>query len=198
MTKQHRWWGAVTLALAAAVGGCAAQGGSQGEEEVTTDARPSMEQVLDSYEAMQVEIVEALEADPGGLVWEADQEGFGLTRSGCPEVSAEAETATFRGLLARGSYEGEDRARFLEVVEEISARHGFSEVTTVVDRPDGVRRVAEDEFGGRVYFGTAASTTLLVMTGCHEWESTPGEDDDRPSVIDPPDATPAPTPTPDA
>ncbi|MBO1751413.1 hypothetical protein J4G33_06310 [Actinotalea sp. BY-33] len=152
------------------------------------DARPSMEQVLDRYEAMQVEIVEALEADPGGLVWEPDAEGFGLTRSGCPEVSAAAETATFRGLLARGSYEGEARDRFLEVVEDVSARHGFSEVTTVVERPDGVRRVAEDEFGGRVYFGTATNSTILVMTGCHEWETTPGEDYDRPSVIDPPEA----------
>lgn len=160
-------------------------GATANEEEITMDGRPPMEEVLDRYEAMQRELVEALTADPGGLVWEPDSEGFGMTRAKCPEASPEAETATFRGLLARGGYEGADRERSLEVVEQVAARYGFEDVTTVVDRPDGVRIVAEDQYGGRLYYGTAVNTTMLVMTGCHEWESTPGEDYERDPVIEP-------------
>lgn len=159
------------LLLAATLTGCATTSdptppaSSTQEDDMT---RPTMEEAVERYTEMQREVVTALQSDPGGLTWESDPEE-GFSRSGCADGSPDAEAVYFPLLLAPGAYEGDDREKAAAVVREIGERYGFTEEDTVVDRPDELMIVGEDEWGGRYRFGIGKNATLAVNTGCHEW-----------------------------
>src|SRR5690606_10647306 len=115
----------ILVAVAMTLTGCILSGAGDetNETEIPMADRPPMEEILDTYEQMQLEIVQALTADPGGLTWEpADNDG-GLGRALCPESGPDAETATLPSAWARGAYEGAARTRASEVVTEIAGQH---------------------------------------------------------------------------
>ncbi|WP_282945035.1 LppA family lipoprotein [Cellulomonas endometrii] len=178
------------LVVAAVLSGCTAGGagsddGPRGQEQVeTVDARPRMEQVLDDYEAMEREMIAAVEAELPGLVWRMDTEGIGMTQSLCNDGDLEGQEVDLATLWASGTLDPADWHRAVEIVQEVGDRHGFTDRRTVLDRPDDVEVVGEDRYGGRYRFGMAVNTILSVRTGCHLWETLPGEDDERPSPLD--------------
>ena len=177
------------LVLAALLSGCAGGGsgseGPQGPEQVeTVDARPRMEQVLDSYEAMEREMIAAVEAELPGLQWQMDTEDVGMTQSLCNDGDLEGQEVDLATLWATGTLDPADWHRAVELVQEVGDRYGFTERSTVVDRPDDLEVVGEDQYGGRYRFGMAVNTILSVRTGCHLWETLPAEDYERPSPLE--------------
>lgn len=181
------------VALAAVLSGCTGGGedgssespGSQ-EQVETVDARPQMEDVLDRYEAMEREMIAALETELPGLTWQMDTEDIGMTRSLCIEAGLgdDAEEVDLATLWASGTLDPASWHRAVEIVQEVGHRFGFTEKSTVVDRADDLEVVGEDEYGGRYRFGMAVNTILLVRTGCHVWAELPDEDYQRPSPLD--------------
>jgi hypothetical protein len=168
-------------------GGSGSDEGPQGQEQVeTVDARPRMEQVLDSYEAMEREMLAALGAELPGLAWRMDTDDIGMTRSLCTDAGLgdDAEEVDLATLWATGTLNPADWPRAVEIVQEVGDRYGFTDHGTVVDRADDLEVVGEDEFGGRYRFGMAVNTILSVRTGCHLWETLPAEDYERPSPLD--------------
>ncbi|WP_187365217.1 LppA family lipoprotein [Cellulosimicrobium cellulans] len=180
------------LVLAALLSGCTGGGpgsgeGSNGPEQVdTVEARPRMEQVLDSYEAMEREMIAAVEAELPGLQWRMDTEDTGMTRSLCDGAGLDddAEEVDLATLWAPGTLAPADWPRAVELVQEVGDRYGFTERRTVVDEADDLEVVGEDEYGGRYRFGMAANTILSVRTGCHLWERLPAEGEQRPSPLE--------------
>jgi hypothetical protein len=180
------------LVLAALLSGCTggkpgSGEGPNGSEQVdTVDARPRMEQVLDSYEAMEREMIAAVEAELPGLAWRMDTEDIGMTRSLCDGAGLDddAEEVDLATLWAPGTLAPADWPRAVELVQEVGDRYGFTERSTVVDEADDLEVVGEDEYGGRYRFGMAVNTILSVRTGCHLWERLPAEDEQRPSPLE--------------
>lgn len=187
MRPRMRIGGALLLAVALA--GCATSTPSDEDNEteqmVTLDGRPPMEDVLDRYESMERDMIGALAGELPGLLWQADDDEVGLTRSGCVEDvgSDRAEGVSLVGLWAQGTLDPASWPRAVEVVQGVGEQYGFDQVTTVVDRPDDLEIVGEDAFGGQYRFGMAVNTILSVSTGCHEWDAVPGEDYERPSPL---------------
>ena len=162
------------------------------EEEMT--ARPPMEQMLDRYEAMRREMVQALDVEIGGLRWAADPVQMGASRSGCSTGGAitEAQEVETIGLLAEGTYESADWHRSAALVLEVGRRFGFDDTATVVDRPGDFEVVGADEYGAVFHYGMAVNTILTLRTGCHLWEDRPGLDHEWPLPLQDPSSTPAP------
>ena len=179
-------WGALAL-LATVVASCAGPGRDQaGPSPSGSQAvRPSMESVLDRYEAMERDMVAALDEQLPGLTWEVNSGGLGLVRAGCADEDASdtAEEVSLLKHMAPGTLDPADWHRSVEVVQSVGERYGFDSVTTVVDRPDDLEIIGEDGFGGRYRFGMAVNTILSVTTGCHEWDAVPAEGGERPSPI---------------
>jgi hypothetical protein len=168
--------GVAVLLTVGAAAGCTATAPSGADRSTTTEedpmtARPSMEEMVDRYEEMQRAIVAALEADPGGLTWESDAETT-ISRSACVDGGPDAEAVYFPTLVAYGSYDGAARERFAAVVQEVAGRYDFTRTGEVVDRPASLDAVLEDPWGGRLHLGTGKNSTLLVITGCHEWSES--------------------------
>ena len=156
-----------------------------GADPVTLDGRPSMEEVLDRYEAMERDMVAAVEAELPGLAWQVEGDGVGLTRSGCVEdvTPDRAESLNLVGLWAPGTLDPASWRASAEVVRGVGERYGFDDVTTLVDRPDDLELVGQDAYGGQYRFGMAVNTILSVSTGCHEGGAVPGEEYERPSPL---------------
>ena len=177
------------LVLAALLSGCTGGGpgsgeGPNGSEQVdTVGARPRMEQVLDSYEAMEREMIAAVEAELPGLQWRMDTEDVGMTQSLCNDGDLGGQEVDLATLWAPGTLAPADWPRAVELVQEVGDRYGFTERSTVVDEADDLEVVGEDEYGGRYRFGMAVNTILSVRTGCHLWERLPAEDEQRPSPL---------------
>ncbi|MBD3779580.1 MAG: hypothetical protein IE923_09990 [Micrococcales bacterium] len=182
------------MAAVAALSGCADRLSTE-ELEAEMTARPSMEQMLDHYEAMRREMVQVLDAEIGGLHWVADPVQMGASRSGCSTGGAitEAQEVETIGLLAEGTYESAYWHRSAELVLEVGRRFGFDDTATVADRPGDFEVVGADEYGAVFHYGMAVNTILTLRTGCHLWEDRPGLDHEWPLPLRDPSSTPAPT-----
>jgi len=143
-----------------------------------------MEDVLDRYEAMERDMIAALDAELPGLAWQMDTDDIGMTQSLCTEGDLEGQEVDLATLWASGTLDPASWHRSVEIVQEVGDRYGFTEKSTVVERPDDLEVVGEDAYGGRYRFGMAVNTILLVRTGCHVWAELPDEDHQRPSPLD--------------
>lgn len=185
---------ATAFVVAVAISSGCSHGMSTEELEEEMTARPPMEQMLDRYEAMRREMVQALDVEIGGLRWAADPVQMGASRSGCSTGGAitEAQEVETIGLLAEGTYESADWHRSAALVLEVGRRFGFDDTATVVDRPGDFEVVGADEYGAVFHYGMAVNTILTLRTGCHLWEDRPGLDHEWPLPLQDPSSTPAP------
>lgn len=163
----------VLLVSACGVGG--------NEMEVPMGERPSMEAVLADYEAMRVEMIEALRSELGERQWNVSANSPTFTTSGC-DGSDVGETAFLENLSMRGSWDAGDLDRVAQIVQDIGREHGFTEIVTVIDKPGDIKFGAYDLFGGQYSFISAKNTVLSLITGCHVWEGEPAHEAPFPRV----------------
>lgn len=176
---------ALGLAAALLLGACGSTDDTpQKEPEEQMQARPSMEEVLDRYDAMRRAMVDALDTELGGITWYPDPES-GISGASCSEPGAptDAQDVQLVSLYADGTYDPAQWQRSIQIVQDVGRAYGFTEVGTVVDQPDDLEVYGEDEYGARYRFGMAVNSVLALRTGCHVWDEAPGPDYERPAPL---------------
>ena len=170
------------------------------EMEEQMRSRPPMEEMLDHYEAMRREMVEALDREIGGLEWYAAPDMLPMGRANCSTEGAITEAQDFHpvGLTADGTYDRSDWDAAVRVVQDIGDRYGFETSGYLIDRPDDVSFIGEDRYGASYTFAMAVNSILTLRTGCHLWEHKPGLDYTRPSPLDSPEPSPGTSTSPPA
>lgn len=159
------------------------------------NARPAMEQMLDHYEAMRRDMVDALDRELGGLEWYAAPDLLPMGRANCSTEGAitEAQDVHPVGLTADGTYDRSDWDAAVRVVRDVGDRYGFETRGYLIDRADDMSFIGEDRYGASYTFAMAVNSILTLRTGCHLWENEPGLDYTRRSPLDGPAPAQAPS-----
>lgn len=163
----------VVVALGACSGGSTNDphgAGGGGDGQLTREdllARPALEDVVDTYDAMLTEMRDALSEDFAGTWTEADPAGGGP--SGDTVDGVEASFASSITWLLDTSVSGStaDKQRALDAITPIAQRYGFGEPEVFLDREGEIQVVAEDDMGASLRFGSVDATTLTYSTGTH-------------------------------
>lgn len=133
------------------------------ETTIMLKDRPSLEEILVQYEAMHEDIFTSLEAELGPREWAPVSLH---NRAYCEEDEA-GERAFMRIQGFDGVYDTADWQRSVEIVTEVARQHGFTEVRTIIDRPDNIEITGQDQYGGTFLYAMAVNTMFSIDTGCH-------------------------------
>lgn len=179
---------ATTLTL---VAGCGQSPTEELEREMA--ARPAMEQMLDHYEAMRREMIDALDREIGGLHWYAAPDLLRMRRANCTGGALEnAQEVHPVGLTADGTYDHADRDAVVDIIRAIADEYGFETQGYLIDRAEDMTYIGEDRYGATFSLDMGRNSVLALRTGCHLWEHKPGPEYTRRSPLDEPSPTQTP------
>lgn len=131
--------------------------------------RPDIETVDADYSALleriRTRLVDELDITPF-----IPNEDRPMSQSACPgELSAvdEAHVRRYTSGHSPGTISDADWPRAVDLVTDITSKHGFGEPKTVVDRKGDHEVAIYDRYGAELIFGSARNTILSLATGCH-------------------------------
>jgi hypothetical protein len=129
-------------------------------------ARPSSEEIVARYEAMQAEVRAAVTAAFPTVVWTPGREA---DWGGCqrPLDHTAGVSHTLRGWDAVGGIADADWPRAVAVVSAITARYGFTGGQVLVGRPRDHEVTYSDPWGGHFELGTGVNAIISLTTACH-------------------------------
>lgn len=184
---RHRRPYAAAVALAASaslVTGCAHAPTPAGMEEQLS-SRPTMEQMLDHYDAMRRDMIDALDRQFGGLHWYAAPDLLRMRRANCTGGALDdAQEVHPVGLTADGTYDHADWDAVVDIISAIADEYGFEAQGYLIDRAEDMTYVGEDRYGATFSLDMGRNSVLALRTGCHLWEHKPGPEYTRPSPIE--------------
>ena len=130
--------------------------------------RPTYEKSATSYLAMLNEMRDALSDLSPNLTWTvtaAREVDYGPCSPPYSDIRA-AESGNFDSGFAKGGIADSVWPQAKQAVVNIAARHGFTTVTTLKDKPGDHMLVIHDQWGGSVELGSLQGTTLAVFGPC--------------------------------
>lgn len=160
--------------LALSLSGCGTD--NPGGTVDPTKSAVSMEKTIRNLTAMRTEIFDQLNKQFGKRDWKLDPgEEPSIGRAGCPDDSIkDGETAFFPNMGIDGSYPESEWKKISAVVIAIGKKYGFNQVSTAVEKPGNYEIDGRDDSGAQYVFGQGGNTGILIHTGCHAWDKSPG------------------------
>lgn len=129
-------------------------------------ARPSSEEIVARYEAMQAEVRAAVTAAIPTVVWTP---GRDAGSAGCarPLDRTDGEVHFLHGWDAVGGIADADWPRAVAVTAAITAKYGFFAGQNLVNRPRDHEVTFSDPWGGHFELGTGVNAIISLTTACH-------------------------------
>nr|WP_274380508.1 LppA family lipoprotein [Nocardioides cavernaquae] len=152
---------ALLLGATLALTGCTSDKDKAGEP---MDSTLTIDQAVDHYNAFSDAVIDRLGAEFGTRPWETAADSGG--RAYCGEGDSGLEAVLPRRRF-EGTYPIEQRDAVRDLVIAVGKENGFRDPELVVERPDYLKIVAEDEVGARYTFAMSVNTILSTSTGCH-------------------------------
>ena len=158
---------AVLTVLCSACSTTTTTGGTDVDPLTELHSRPSFEDTVATYTAMEVEIRAAVTAAVPTVTWKLEREG---RTSGCAEPFDNLG-GKFTGLDsygAPGAIPDDAWPTAVAAAETVARTYGFDDTATVVDAPsDHQVRFRSSTDGAYVDFGTGVNVILATFTGCN-------------------------------
>lgn len=161
---------ALTASAALVLGGCQSSPSEDDMNKMFQQLmqRPDIETVQSNYLALLERIRTRLVDDLGIQPFMPDKEP--VSGAACPGAMSavdEAQVRFYPSAYSRGTISEADWPRAVEIVTDITSKHGFGKPKTVVDRNADHEVAFYDTYGAELIFGTAKNTIVGLTTGCH-------------------------------
>lgn len=130
-------------------------------------SRPSYEDAVATYTAMEVEIRAAVTTVVPTVTWALERKG---RSSGCtkPFDKLGGKSTGLDSYGAPGPIPDDAWPTALTAAETVAKRYGFDHTATVVDAPsDHEVRFSSSTDGAYIDFGTGVNVILATFTGCN-------------------------------
>lgn len=166
-----RWRHALpTIALAAALSGCALTGGDEmdpDEARAVLAARPTTEQATATLTQLRDDVAAAVSTAAGGLDFQPSGRGSGSAGCGDPFNGLGGDTVGLESVVAEQNVDDTSWPAVLEAATTLATAAGFEQGVVMSDRPGNHAVRFVDANGAYLNVRTQVATVIGAVTACH-------------------------------